>query len=103
MQPLHRAGRSCAHIVAEHDRAPGTGRRELDRAVIVAGGIVDVEPPTEIVTETLGAIGVRDGDDDDFEFHVVAAGSRSAASRIATSCSTVPPLRRHPRPTGPRG
>src|SRR4051812_42208779 len=67
VQPLHRSGRSFAHILAEHDRAPGTWWRELNHAVVAAGRMVDVEPPTEIAVETLGAIGIGDGDDDDLE------------------------------------
>src|ERR687890_73015 len=46
VQSLGGAGCRRSHVLAEDDRAPGAGRRELDRTPVVAGSEVGVEPPT---------------------------------------------------------
>ena len=70
------------------DRAPGAGRRELDHVPIVTGGEVGVEPPTEVAVEALGAIDVRDRDDDDLELHVDRPRSRGLSCGFAAHLST---------------
>ena len=51
------------------NRARGARRRELDDVVVVRGE-VGVEPPPETPVELLGALDIRDRDDDDLELHV---------------------------------
>ncbi len=48
----------------------GAGRRELDDAEVFTVVVVGVEPPPELRVELLGAVDIRDGDDDDLELHV---------------------------------
>src|ERR1700722_4653293 len=69
-------GRGCGDVLAEGDRASGAGRRELDPSIIVPGGVVEVKPPTQVAIESLGAIDVRDRDDDDLKLHVDRARAR---------------------------
>ena len=64
------AGRRRGDVLAEEDRASGAGRRELDHAVVVTGREVGIEPPAEAAVKSLGAIDVRNRDDDDLELHV---------------------------------
>jgi hypothetical protein len=55
-------------------------------AVVVVG----VEPPAEFGVELLGAVDIRDGDDDDLELHVdwrdAVSMPRTAFVLIAASC-----------------
>ncbi len=51
----------------EHARA---GRRELHAPERVTGDVIPIQPPAEIAVEALGAIDIRDGNDDHLEFHV---------------------------------
>jgi len=70
VQALGGAGRRRGDVLAEDDGASGAGRRELDNPKVIPGRVVDVEPPTQVAIETLGAIHVRDRDDDDLKLHV---------------------------------
>ena len=54
----------------------------------VTGGEVRVEPPAEIAVKALGAIDVRDRDDDDLELHVDRPRSRALDCSIAAHLST---------------
>ena len=58
-------------------------RRELDHAPVVAGGEVGVEPPTQVAVKALGAIDVRNGDDDDLELHVDRTSCRRLDCGVA--------------------
>ena len=75
-RPLAEPGAAAVTFFAEDDRAAGAGRRELDHAEVVAPGEVGVEPPTQAAIEALGAIGVRNRDDDDLKPHVDSPRSR---------------------------
>src|SRR5215469_7298172 len=75
VKSLGAAGGCRGDVLAEDDRARRARRRELDHAVIVAGGKVGIEPPTQAAIKALGAIDVRNRDDHDFELHI--GGSRS--------------------------
>ena len=70
VQALGGAGRRRGDVLAEDDRAPGAGRRELDHAEVFTVVVVGVEPPPELRVELLRAVDIRDGDDDDLELHV---------------------------------
>jgi hypothetical protein len=67
VQPLAGAGRRRGDVLAEDDRARRARRRELDDAEVVTGCEVGVEPPTQAAVKALGAIDVRNRDDDDLE------------------------------------
>src|ERR1700677_391270 len=54
-------------VLAEDERAPGAGRRELDHAKIFTVVVVGVESPPESPVKLLRPIAIRDGDNDDFE------------------------------------
>ena len=69
VQVLGRTGRGRRQALAELDRAPGAGRRELDDAEAAAADI-GVEPPAEPPVELLRPVGIRDGDDDHFELRI---------------------------------
>jgi hypothetical protein len=69
VQSLRGAGRRRGDVPAEDDRARRAGRRELDDPP-VAGGEVGIQPPAEAAVKPLGAIDVRNRDDDDLELHV---------------------------------
>jgi hypothetical protein len=47
VQALSGARRRRGDVLAEDDRAPGAGRRELDHAEVVTAGELGVEPPPE--------------------------------------------------------
>src|SRR6476659_2566244 len=51
--PLSGAGLSRRAALAELDRAPRVGRRELHRPEVVADDQVDVQPPSEALVEAL--------------------------------------------------
>jgi hypothetical protein len=71
VQSLGGAGCRPGDVLAEDDRAPGTRRRELDHAeVAIVGGVVGVEPPPQAAVEALGAVDVRNRDDQDLKFEV---------------------------------
>jgi hypothetical protein len=70
VQALGGAGRRRRNVLAEDDRGCRAGRRELDDAVVVAGGEVGVEPPAQIAVELLGAVDVRNRDHGDLDLHV---------------------------------
>jgi hypothetical protein len=65
-QALRRAGRGRGQVGAELNRAPGTGRRELDQPKVLAR-TVGVEPPTQGTVERLRPVDVRDGNNDYLE------------------------------------
>jgi hypothetical protein len=69
VQSLRGAGRRRGDVLAEDDRAWRAGRRELYHPP-VAGGEVGIQPPAEAAVKALGAIDVRNRDDDDLELHV---------------------------------
>jgi hypothetical protein len=70
VQALGGAGRRRGDVLAEDDGTSGAGRCELDYPKVIRGRVVDVEPPTQVAIETLGAIDVRDRDNDDLKLHV---------------------------------
>ena len=70
IQTACRARRGRRQSSAEVDRARRARRRELYNSKIVADGEVGIEPPTQITVKALGAIDVRDRDDDDLKLHV---------------------------------
>src|SRR6185295_17753215 len=51
-------------VLAEDDRAPGAGRRELHHAEVVAAGEIGIEPPAEARVERFRAVDIRNRDDD---------------------------------------
>src|SRR3712207_7315791 len=55
---------------SELDRAPGSGRRELDAAEAAVAPEVAVEAPPQARVEVDGAVDVRHGDDDHLQLHV---------------------------------
>src|SRR5690606_26405029 len=74
VQPSHGAGRRVCEVLAEDNRGGGTGRRELYDAQAALGGEVGVVAPAEPLVEGLGAVDVRDGQDDylELELHGVS-------------------------------
>jgi len=56
--------------LAEVDGAGRARRRELHATKRIALDEVGVEPPTQLGVEALGAIVIRDRDDDTFELHL---------------------------------
>ena len=75
-RPWAEPGAAAVTFLPKMTEAPGTRRRELDHAEVVAGGVVGVEPPTQVAVEALGAVDVRNGNDDDLELHVELPRSR---------------------------
>src|SRR5262245_29641161 len=67
---LRRARHGRRDSLAEVDRAGRAWRRELYDPEIVTPGDIGVEPPTQAAVKALGAIDVRNGDDDDLELQV---------------------------------
>jgi hypothetical protein len=56
---------------AEHDRAGGSGRCQLHDAEVLAGAVVDINLESGLLgVEGLGAVHIRDGDDDQLEFPI---------------------------------
>jgi len=88
VQALGGAGRRRGDVLAEDDRASGARRRELDHTKVVTGGEVGVEPPTQAAVKTLGAIDVRNRDDDDLELYVGPPRFRGLGCRFAVLLST---------------
>ena len=70
IESLGRAGRGRRDSLAEVDRRRRAWRRELHDPKRVTDGEVGVEPPAQAAVEALGAIDVRNRDDDDLELHV---------------------------------
>jgi hypothetical protein len=68
-----RSRRGRRQPLAEMDRGGRAGRSELDGAEGVADDEVGVESPAELAIEPLGAIDIRNRDDDDLELHVDGA------------------------------
>ena len=68
-QAVRRAGLGRRDSLAEDDRGFRVVRRHL-HAAEVARRDVDVEPPAEILVKRLGAVDVRNAEQDDFELHV---------------------------------
>jgi hypothetical protein len=64
-RPLAEPGAAAVTFFRQDHRAPGAGRRELDYTEVVARREVGVEPPTQTGIEALGAIDIRNRDDDD--------------------------------------
>src|SRR5262249_19901112 len=76
-------GRGGRERGAELDRAPGAVRGELNE-----DGRRDVQPPAEAAVEPLGAVDIRDRDDDHLDLHVYvldAADARVAAVGLGSS------------------
>src|SRR5262249_9755224 len=73
-------------VLAEDDGAAGARRRELNDAEVVFVSEVGVEAPAKLApVEVLGAIDIRDGDDDDFELQIDDCGFWSL-ERSGFSC-----------------
>src|SRR3954470_4633516 len=74
--------------LAEEERTRGTGGRYLHYPPAVTTREIRVQPPTHAQVETLGAIDVGHGKDDDLKSHVDATGSRrSDCAFIARHCA----------------
>src|SRR6476659_7668256 len=86
VKALGGAGRRRGHVLPKNDRAPGARRRELDHAPVFTDE-VGVEPPPEPRVELLRSIDIRDGNNDDLEFHVDFRGAR-LAGRVAPRISS---------------
>src|SRR6266478_3185655 len=69
VQSLGGAGCRGGDVLAKNDRGRRAGRCELNDPPVVTGSEVGIQPPTQAAVKTLGAIDVRNGDDDDFELH----------------------------------
>jgi hypothetical protein len=80
VQALGQARRGRCDVRAELDRATGPRRRKLDDPKAVIEAKIGVEPPTELPIELLGAVDIRNRDDDRFELHV---DSRDARDKTA--------------------
>src|SRR5580704_3924193 len=70
IKALSGAGSRRRDVPAEDHRAPGARRRELNHAKVRTVVVVGVEPPPQLRIERLGAVDIRDRDDDDFKLHV---------------------------------
>ncbi len=70
IQALGGTGRRRGDVLAEDHRGAGARRRELEDAEVVTLDELGVMPPAELAVELLGAIDIRNRDDDDFELHV---------------------------------
>jgi hypothetical protein len=81
VEAFGRAWRSGCHLRAKLNRAPGTGRRELDNPETVIEREVGVEPPAQFAMKLLRAVNIRDRNDDHFELHIHSLGT-SAADRF---------------------
>jgi hypothetical protein len=68
VEAVGRAGRGRGDLRAELDRAPRTGRRELDHPEAVIEREVGVEPPPQVPVELLRTVDIRDRNDDGLEF-----------------------------------
>src|SRR4029077_9506923 len=84
VQALGGSGCRRGDVLAEDDRAPRAGRRELDHAEVFTGGEVGVEPPPEARVELLRAVDIRDGDDDHLELHVASPDACVAGRVVLT-------------------
>src|SRR5204862_885084 len=73
-----RTGGSRSEADAELDRARGARRGELDHPEVLVPE-VRVQPPSEALVELLGAVDIRDGDDDGLELHVDSPAARVTA------------------------
>jgi hypothetical protein len=78
---LGRAWRGRRESLAERDRGPRAGRRELDDTETFERCGIIVESPTQLLVEPLGSVDVGHGDDVDFEIHVDTANPRLAGCR----------------------
>ncbi len=83
IQALGRAGSRPGDVLAEDDRAPGAGRRELNYTKVLTVVVVGVESPPELRLELLRAIDIRDGNNDDFEFHLDFRDARLAGGVVS--------------------
>src|ERR1700690_3295299 len=83
VQPPGRAGRGGGQVRPELDRAPGPWRRELDQSELLTDGAICVEPPPEASVELLGAVDIRDGDDDHLKSRAEARDGCGPARVVA--------------------
>jgi hypothetical protein len=67
---LERSRLGARESLAKHDGARGTGRCHLHQTPVVAVGEVIIQPPPQARVEALGAIDVRNRDDDDLELQI---------------------------------
>jgi hypothetical protein len=86
IEALCRARHGRRDSPAEDDRARRSWGRKLHDPELVAPGEFGVEPPTQVAVKALGAIDVRNGDDDDLEFRRPGA---KASSRLQLRRSPV--------------
>src|SRR6266481_7176498 len=86
IESLCRARHGRRNSLAEDDRASRAWRRELYDPKLVTLSEVGVEPPTQVAVKALGAIDVRDRDDDDLELHVDRPHSQ-AGSQLQFRCA----------------
>ena len=84
-----RARRGRCDSRAEVDRARRARRRELHDPKLVTDDEVGVEPPTQAAVKALGAIDVRNRDDDDLELHVDRPRSRGLDCSFAAHLGTL--------------
>src|ERR1700728_763648 len=96
IEALGRARHSGCYLRAKLNRAPGTGRRELDNPKTIIKREVSVEPPTQFGVELLRAANIHDRNYNHLELHVHALGASttdlSTARRLMQSCHISPCL-----------
>ena len=83
IEPGCRARRGRRDSLAEVDRARRARRRELHAPERVTDDEVGVEPPAQAAVEALGALDVRNRDDDDLELQVDRRRFRGLDCRFA--------------------
>ena len=86
-KPPCRARRGRRDARAEVDRARRAWRRELHDPKRVADDEVGIEPPAQAAVKALGAIDVRNRNDDDLELHIDRPSGGCDASRSITVSS----------------
>jgi hypothetical protein len=70
IESLRRTGCGRGDALTEVDRGRRTRRRKLHDPELVSFGEVGIEPPAEASVELLGAVDVRDRNDDHLELQV---------------------------------
>ena len=86
VEALRRTGRRRRNVLAEDDRASRTRRGELDHPKVFAVVVVGVEPPSQLGVELLGAVYIRNGNDNDLEFHVECRGLGVTGRFVRNNC-----------------
>jgi hypothetical protein len=87
LQALDGARLRLDDALAKRDRAPGVGRRELDRPDALTELEIGVQPPSEALVEALRTIDVGNRDRDDLELHVDRPGLLGGGRRFGAHVS----------------